>query len=66
MDCILWASRRVKELELSEDLFKQGMDEHVLKIMQPKRLLFFRELLDITGYPDAEQLIAEMNENSGS
>ena len=44
--------RRVEELELQEVALKESMPDHLKRILQPKRLLVFREMLSDMSYPD--------------
>ncbi|CAE7540441.1 unnamed protein product [Symbiodinium sp. CCMP2592] len=46
-----WA-RRAKELEPEETKLKAGMSDHRRKILQPKRILLFEEMLRDIGYDD--------------
>ncbi|CAE7192582.1 unnamed protein product, partial [Symbiodinium sp. CCMP2592] len=46
-----WA-RRAKELEPEEAKLKAGMSDHRRKILQPKRILLFEEMLRDIGYDD--------------
>ena len=43
---------RIEELESDERSLKASMPEHLRKILSPKRLLVFREMLAELGYPD--------------
>ena len=43
---------RAKELEAQERELKQGMDSHARNILEPKRLLLWKEMLQQAQYPD--------------
>ena len=49
-----WMARakELTELTQAEMDFKANMAHHVSKILQPKRLLLWREILEDLGYPD--------------
>ena len=46
-----WTSR-AKVLAKDESELKASMVDHVARILQPKRLLLWREILAELGYPD--------------
>ena len=43
---------RIEELETEEIALKESMPDHLKRILQPKRLLVFREMLSDMSYPD--------------
>ena len=43
---------RIEELENQEVALKESMPDHLKRILQPKRLLVFREMLSDLNYPD--------------
>ena len=45
---------RIEELESQEIALKESMPDHLKRILQPKRLLVFREMLSDLNYPDME------------
>ena len=50
-----WFSRwvaRAKELGPAEDALKENLPPHLRKILAPKRILLFAEILQAEGYPD--------------
>ena len=50
---IKW-TKRASELAPEERALKAGLDEHVKRILEPKRLLLWKEFLSELDYPDCE------------
>ena len=50
-----------KELETEEKVLHSTMDSHVADILGTKKICLFKKLLDLTGYPDSEQLCSEIS-----
>ena len=52
-----WFSKwvaRAKDLEQSEAVFKSSLSPHLRHILQPKRLLLLKEIIQAEKYPDSE------------
>ena len=61
LDQLSRANQMAKDLEQQEKLLHEQMEPNVARVLKGKRLLLFKQLLLESGFPEAEQLVAEMS-----